>query len=393
MIIPKNVHAETIARSFGVDIQKGGKRTGTYTDTADNRRKQRVGQKYSKDKEEDPDKKKTAKKEDAAKPKQKKAEDQKEKKGKKGEQAGGGKQVSDHASDTSTEDLQTFVDNAGEDADQNLVHAAREELMSRSAEDAGKMTPAQRDLEYHKKEMEKTGRAIEETRAMAEEYGESFGVEGNFDNFRSNLEKHHDKQKVELEKFEQAFEDEKKSKIEKDNPGAHAVSVSVSELGEKITELNTQAAEALSNGKFEDAQSLLDNAKTYSDELGSRISATIESTPKEESKKGTDLSEKSVLEDYDKAMGKEDQAKTESTVNEYMEMKQNVTSDDSMSERIEKMQKLRAYEKEHNIKYVGEGPLYRVAIDGKPVAKVLDQYDKKGADLGRKKLKPTVTFY
>jgi len=42
------------------DIKKGGKKTGFYADTAENRKKGLVGQKYSKDKE---DKKKTGKKE------------------------------------------------------------------------------------------------------------------------------------------------------------------------------------------------------------------------------------------------------------------------------------------------------------------------------------------
>jgi hypothetical protein len=50
-----------IAKSFGADIEKG-KKTGFYTDTSENRKKGRVGQKYTKAKEEDEQNKKNHRK-------------------------------------------------------------------------------------------------------------------------------------------------------------------------------------------------------------------------------------------------------------------------------------------------------------------------------------------
>jgi len=41
------MNEKNILRSFGLDIQKGGKKTGTYQDNAENRKLGRVGQKYT----------------------------------------------------------------------------------------------------------------------------------------------------------------------------------------------------------------------------------------------------------------------------------------------------------------------------------------------------------
>jgi hypothetical protein len=74
----KGLTPELLARSFNIDIEKG-KKTGYYTDTAENRKKGVVGQKYSKEHEEDP-KKEVSKKEET-KPTDKKDAKETEKKG------------------------------------------------------------------------------------------------------------------------------------------------------------------------------------------------------------------------------------------------------------------------------------------------------------------------
>ena len=42
---------ESILKSFGIDIEKGGKKTGVYADTHENRKAGKVGQSYFKEKE------------------------------------------------------------------------------------------------------------------------------------------------------------------------------------------------------------------------------------------------------------------------------------------------------------------------------------------------------
>lgn len=292
---------KTILKGFGIrsfdklpedDLEKGGKKTGTYTDTAENRKKQRVGQKYSKDKEAGGVKEKPAAKEtggrsktaDIGKPDKEGWSDvkyRKDKKGGKKPAEGGKKAPEDHAADTKTEHLEDFVKNADETTDPQLLDHAKNELKTRKAGDHREKSSHEMDYDSNEEDIDKLGMAIEEMRTIGE--GLSGVAAEKVKEAMTALKGEHDSAIKRGGDLKAKIDEAAKDPIEK-KPAAHAKTLGLDDLNTKLDELNNKATDQVKQGDTKGAQKTMGDQKIYFNEMVERNTQAHEAHTKEKDK-------------------------------------------------------------------------------------------------------------
>jgi len=255
-LVDINKKRETILRGFSESSTIKKARSGVYADTAENKSKKRVGQKYGSKKEEDPKKEKTTKKEDQVDPKSKKKPEDPKKEGV-------AKTNADHAKDTSTEELQAYVDNTDQDAedyDPDLMYDAKKELSSRSRE--GK-SPAELEIMAVDKEMEGLQESIDEAIGIHDTMQNEKLKDAVYDSVTEG-DAEMAKLKEKKKKLEAKVKKEKQPKI---TPEAYIATASVDDLAKRSSDLANESLDFLHEGNYNKAQKVAAESKQYADAI------------------------------------------------------------------------------------------------------------------------------